>query len=147
MFECTLCGKKLKTSAGLSIHLARTHNIRGIHGRISLKSNAKFFPLLKKKRWTKAEKLLKKIKQNTDLDDWIKGYLHALNGMIVALKTSHSKPEPYIIRINKLNNKKLQKIKEHFTQFADCLGNKREFDAAYFQAWEDFTLFLIKAQN
>ena len=147
MVRCILCGKEMETERGLSVHLARTHDVRGPHGRISLKLTEEFFPLLEKKRWTKAKKLLKRIKQNTDEDKWIRGYIHALTGMIAALTGSNSTPQPYIVGIDDFSNKKLKQTKSMFDDLSIKLENKNEFDMAYFQAWKDFTQYLLQTRD
>jgi hypothetical protein len=129
------------------VHLARTHNIHGPHGRLSLKTIQKFFPLLKKRQWAKAEKFLKLTLKKMGEDEWVKGYIHALNGMITALKVTYSPPQPYIVKLKEFSNKKLQEIKNKFTELSDTLDNKNTFDAAYFQAWEDFTQYALRAKD
>ena len=144
MVRCLLCEKELKTKRGLFVHLNRIHKIRGPHARLSLKIAEKFFPLLEKKRWKKAKKVLKQVKQNQETDEWTKGYLHALNGMISSLKMSYSSPEPYIVKIMQFEDKKLQEAKTGFSDFFNLLNRTNEFDAAYFKAWEDFTSYSIR---
>jgi hypothetical protein len=143
MFRCLLCKKDFKTKRGLSQHLARTHDIHGPHGRLSLKTIQEFFPLLEKKSLAKAKKFLKHAKENTVNDDWTKGYIHALSGMIISLKGSHSSPEPYIVMLKEFKSQKLQEVKDVFNNFSNYLNSKSTFDAAYFQAWEDFTLYAL----
>lgn len=145
MVRCLLCDKELKTKRGLYVHLNRIHKICGPHSRLSLKTAEEFFPLLEKNRWKKAKIILKKIKQN-QADEWTQGYLHALNGMISSLKMSDASPEPYIVKINQFEDKKLQEVKTGFNGFSDLFG-KKEFDAAYFKAWEDFTNYVIRCQR
>lgn len=147
MLRCLLCDKKFKTERGLSVHLTRTHNIRGPRGRLSLDTIQRFFPLLEKKRWAKAERKLKKTAENLDNDEWVNGYLHALSGMITALKSSYSIPPPYVINLKEQNDKKLQKAKKKFSDFSNKLNTKNEFDAAYFQAWEDYTQYTLHKKN
>jgi hypothetical protein len=147
MLRCLLCDKKFKTERGLSVHLARTHDIHGPHGRLSLKTIQKFFPLLKKRQWAKAEKFLDLAVKKIDEDDWVKGYIHALDGMITALRASYSLPQPYIVKLKDFSSKKLQEVKGLFTELSNNLDNKNEFDAAYFQAWEDYTQYSIRAQD
>ena len=147
MFRCLLCDKKFKTERGLSVHLARTHNIRGPHGRLSLKTVQTFFPLLKKRQWAKAEKILELAVKKIEEDEWVKGYIHALNGMIAALKISYSPPQPYIVKLKEFSSKKLQEVKDMFNELSDTLDDKNAFDAAYFQAWEDFTQYALRAQD
>jgi hypothetical protein len=147
MVRCLLCDKKFRTERGLSVHLSRSHDVHGPHGRLSLKTIQKFFPLLKKKRWAKAEKFLKHTMENVEEDEWINGYIHALSGMIIALKTSHSPPEPYIFSLKEFSNKKLEEVKDAFSDFSATLDSKNTFDAAYFQAWEDFTHYILHAED
>jgi hypothetical protein len=147
MVRCLLCDKKFKTERGLSVHLARTHDIHGPHGRLSLKTIQKFFPLLKKRQWAKAEKFLKQTVKKIGEDEWVKGYIHALNGMITALKATYSPPQPYIVKLKEFSSKRLQEVKDVFTELSDTLDNKNTFDAAYFQAWEDFTQYALRAKD
>jgi len=71
-----------------------------------LKTIQKFFPLLEKKRWAKAEKILKLTTKNAGDDEWKKGYIHALSGMIIALKVSYSPPQPYIVSLKEFSKNK-----------------------------------------
>ncbi|MGD9130438.1 MAG: hypothetical protein PVH73_02555 [Candidatus Bathyarchaeota archaeon] len=112
-----------------------------------MKTIQKFFPLLKKRQWAKAEKNLKLTVKKIEEDEWVKGYIHALNGMVAALKVSYSSPQPYIVKLKEYSSKKLQEVKDMFTELSDTLDNKNTFDAAYFQAWEDFTHYVLRAQN
>jgi hypothetical protein len=125
MVRCLLCDKKLKTNRGLSIHLSRTHNVHGVHGRFALSVIGEFFTLLEKNQWTKAERLLTKLKYNAEDDEWIKGYTHALNGMIDALKTSYSTPKPYILSLKDFSTKKLQEVKRWLQNFVCCLRKQK----------------------
>lgn len=129
------------------MHLSRTHDIQGPHGRLSLKVIQKFFPLLKKRQWAKAEKFLKLAVKKIDEDDWVKGYIHALNGMINALKAPYSPPQPYIVKLKEFNSGKLQEAKDVFTELSNTLNSKNEFDAAYFSAWEDFTHYSLRTKE
>lgn len=147
MVCCLLCDKELKTNRGLSVHLSRKHNVHGPHGRLALSVIGEFFPLLEKNRWAKAKRLLTRLKQNAEDDEWIKGYTHALNGMIEALNTSYSAPRPYILGLEEFSTKKLQEVKYGFRKLSAVLESKKEFDAAYFQAWQDFTNYVIKRQK
>ena len=80
-------------------------------------------------------------------DEWINGYVHALSGMISALKMSNSPPQPYIVKLEDFGNNRLQKVKDIFTEISNTLDSKNTFDAAYFQAWEDFTQYVLRTQD
>jgi hypothetical protein len=123
------------------VHLSRTHAVSGSHGRLSLKTVQEFFPLLKRRRWAKAEKFLELTVKTVEEDEWVKGYVHALGGMIASLKISNSPPQPYIVKIEDFGNKKLKEVKDMFNDLSKSMDSENGFDAAYFKAWEDFILY------
>lgn len=146
MVRCVLCGKELKTERGYSVHLSRSHKISGHHGRFSLAFIYEFFSLLEKKRWKKAETYLENLKMD-NVDDWISGYIHALNGMVTGLSMSHSVPRPYILYLKDFNDKKIKSLKNGFASFSKKLASKNDFDAGYFRAWKDFTEYVIRLRH
>jgi len=129
------------------VHLSRTHDVHGSHGRLSLKTVQEFFPLLGKRRWAKAERFLELTVKKLGDDEWISGYVHALSGMIAALKTSNSLPQPYIVKLEDFCEKKLKEVKEMFSDLSDIMDSKNTFDAAFFRAWEDFAQYALKKQD
>jgi hypothetical protein len=146
MFGCLLCEKKFKTKRGLSSHLTRFHNVRDQKQKFSLYIIGDFFPLIENRSWTKAENMLQQIGQKRNDNEWMMGYLHALTGMISALKLGDCSNEPYIFTLKRNDYKKLQQIKKMFSEFSKELVHKKDFDAAYFQAWNDFTYYLINSK-
>ncbi len=136
MIVCQLCDGKFKNDQGLSVHLARAHDVHGSRGRLSLKTIHRFFPLLKERRWAKAEKFLKRVVKKNEEDEWRKGYAHALSGMIIALRIEHSSPQPYILQLKSYNRRRLQEAKEQFIELSKKPLNIK-FDIGYFRAWTD----------
>lgn len=145
MVSCLLCEKEFKTQRGLSTHLIRVHDVRDQKKRFSLYVMGDFFPLVEKRSWTKAEILLQQLKQEKNNNQWVLGYIHALDGMVSALKDEGSH-KPYIFSLTTNNYKKLQEIKSNFSDFNKKLATKNNFDAAYFQAWNDFTYYLMNSK-
>ena len=135
MKACGLCGRKFKNERGLMVHLARTHDIHGARGRLSIKAVYRFFPLLEERRWTDAQKFLNKVKGAED--EWMGGYVQALNGMLIALKESHSSPQPYILQMKRYSSQELQHLKESFATLSNKPVNTT-FDKGYIQAWLDY---------
>jgi hypothetical protein len=146
MISCLLCEKKFKTIRGLASHLTRIHDVCDDKQRFSLYIIGDFFPLIEKKSWTKAENLLQQINKEKKTNEWMKGYIHALEGMISALKGGESSNEPYIFNLRKSDYKKLQEVKKMFNEFAKKSAYNRDFDTAYFQAWNDYTYYLINSK-
>ena len=135
MRNCGLCGRRFKNERGLMVHLARTHDIHGARGRLSIKAVHRFFPLLAERRWTDAQRFLSKVEGAED--DWIEGYAQALSGMLLALKESQSSPQPHILQVKGYSSQELQKLKEGFAPLSNKPLNA-EFDKGYFQAWLDY---------
>jgi hypothetical protein len=126
------------------VHLSRSHDVHGSKARLSLKTFQEFFPLLSRRRWAKAERFLELTIKKFGDDEWISGYVHALSGMIAALRTSNSPPQPYIIKLQDFCEKKLKEVKEMFSNLSDTMDSKNTFDAAFFRAWEDFSQYVLK---
>ena len=145
MIGCLLCGKKYETHRGLSSHLIRVHDVRDQKQRFSMFVMGGFFPLLEKRSWTKAEELLEQIRKERSNTKWMMGYLLALQGMVFALKEEGSH-EPYIFSLKDCSYKKLQEVKHNFSDFNKKLATKNDFDAAYFQAWNDFTYYMMNSK-
>ena len=135
MRVCGLCGRKFKNERGLMVHLARIHDIHGARGRLSVKAVHRFFPLLEERRWTDAQKFLNKVEGAED--EWIEGYAQALNGMLTALKESHSSPQPYILQVKRYSSKELQNLKNGFADLANK-PLETTFDKGYIQAWLNY---------
>jgi len=134
MRACGLCDRKFKNERGLMVHLARIHNIHGARGRLSIKAAHRFFPLLEERRWADAQRFLNKV-EGTE-DEWIEGYVQALNGMLIALRESHSSPQPYILQMKRYGGQELQNLKEGFVTLSNKPLNTI-FDKGYIQAWLD----------
>lgn len=128
------------------MHLARVHGVRGPHGRFSMRIVHRFFPLLNRRRWAEADRFLKELEEKKAGDEWIKGYVHALKGMVIALKVSGSSPHPYVLEVKDYGMDKLQEAHEEFLKFIEKPLNT-SFDEGYFQAWIDHVRHLLLRQN
>jgi len=135
MRACGLCGRRFKNERGLMVHLARIHDIHGSRGRLSIKAGHRFFPLLAERKWADAQRFLNKVEDAED--EWIEGYVQALNGMLIALKESHSSPQPYILQMERNSGEELQNLKEGFATLSNKPLNTT-FDKGYIQAWLDY---------
>jgi hypothetical protein len=126
------------------VHLARTHNVRGSRGRLSIRAIYEFFPLLKKRRWRRAENILRvAVKMNAE-EKWMKEYVHALSGIITSLKVPNSQPRPYMIKLKKLDSNRLLEVKKSFKELVSKLKMKSNFDSGYFQAWHDYVYYKLQ---
>ncbi len=86
---------------------------------------------------TSADKTLQKIKSETRMTDWQKGYLNALEGMLTASGSKNDKS----ILFNQVSAKEADKLTKEFTRRAK---NKMqsEFDRGFLEAWADYVKIL-----
>ncbi len=142
MVVCQVCSREFQNEHGLYVHLARAHDVHGTRGRLPLKVIHRFFPRLKKRKWRKAKRFLKRVVGKDIEDAWIKGYVQALRGMIVTLRVDHSPPQPFIFKLSSYHEDQLEGAREEFIKLSEK-PLYTEFDGGYFQAWADYTYYLL----
>jgi len=107
----------------------------------------RFFQLVTKRQFAEAERELERLKENKNekkkKNEFNTGFFLALNGMILAQKSSD---DQYIFlpNVNFKDKKKLQGYRREFTKHQK---NKlhSSFDRGFFKAWADYMRVLIKA--
>jgi hypothetical protein len=101
----------------------------------------RFFQLLKGRRFAEAERVLERIRQKTNETEWNSGYLHALDGIVLATKSNDS----YAF-IKNLNFEDEKDLKKHRKEFLKEYKNKinTDFDRGFFAAWADYMLISVK---
>ena len=108
----------------------------------------RFIQLLKARRFAEAERVLERIRSSTNETEWNKGYMSALDGVLLAMKTNDS--YAFLSNINFEDEKELKK---HRKVFLKEYKNKihTDFDRGFFAAWADYMLILVrdiaKAEN
>lgn len=102
----------------------------------------RFYESTLKRDFAEAERTLEKIKEKASKSGWDKGYIFALEGMLLAYK---NKDDNYLF-INKLQPDKeyLQKVKKDFEKKAKNISISSDFDKGFFSAWLDLTNHLLK---
>lgn len=93
-----------------------------------------FFNELIERRLTSADRIIGKIKREAVVGQWQKGYINALEGMILALRSSRNS----LTVINQIDNNDTKKFARTFSRL---YKNKMqaEFDRGFFAAWVDYT--------
>ena len=101
--------------------------------KIGLLANV-FFPHLIEGRLTSANKTLERMKDEVSTENWQRGYINALEGMLLALKSRNDKS----ILLNQLGSKEADKYRRAFSRQS---RNKiqGDFDRGFFEAWVDYT--------
>ena len=104
--------------------------------RKSRSSANEFYKLILERNLAAADRTLTEIRRNMKDSDWEKGYLNALEGMIVAERSGDTR-YVYLSRLDLKNHKKLEEARRTFqAQAKNPLEG--EFDRGFFSAWSDF---------
>jgi hypothetical protein len=98
----------------------------------------RFFNHLNQRNFTEAERQLERIKKRTNTDTK-RGYLNALEGMLIALKSNDQR---YAF-ISRIEEEKISNFKKEFTkQSKDPFFT--DFDKGFFTAWADYMKIIDK---
>ena len=101
----------------------------------------RFFQLLKGRRFAEAERVLERIREKTNETEWNSGYLHALDGIVLATKSNDS--YAFINNVNFEDEKNLRKNRKEFLKEYKNKINT-DYDRGFFAAWADYMLISIK---
>ncbi len=101
----------------------------------------RFFQLLKGRRFAEAERVLERIRQKTNETEWNSGYLHALDGIVLATKSNDS--YAFIKNLNLEDEKSLRKNRREFLkEYKNKVHS--DFDRGFFAAWADYMLISVR---
>jgi len=102
----------------------------------------RFFQLVKGRRFAEAERVLERIRLKTNETEWNSGYLHALDGILPATKSSDS--YAFIKNVNFDDENELKKFRKEFLKE---YKNKihADYDRGFFAAWADYMLISKKS--
>jgi len=97
----------------------------------------RFFQLVKNRRFAEAERVLERIRLKTNETEWNSGYMHALDGILLAQKSGDS--YAFIKNVNFDDEKELKKFRKEFLKE---YKNKihADYDRGFFAAWADYML-------
>jgi len=97
----------------------------------------RFFQLVKNRRFAEAERVLERIRLKTNETEWNSGYIHALDGILQAQKSSDS--YSFIKNVNFEDENELKKFRKEFLRE---YKNKihADYDRGFFAAWADYML-------
>jgi len=102
----------------------------------------RFFQLVKGRRFAEAERVLERVRLKTNETEWNSGYLHALDGILLAQKSTDS--YAFLKKVNFDDEKDLKKFRKEFLKE---YKNKihADYDRGFFAAWADYMLISKKS--
>ena len=102
----------------------------------------RFFELVKGRRFAEAERVLERIRNKTNETEWNSGYLHALDGILLAQKSNDS--YAFIKKVNFEDEKDLKKYRKDFlAEYKNKIHT--DYDRGFFAAWADYMLISKKS--
>ena len=106
----------------------------------------KFLENVEARAWTDAEKELDIIRQKSDNSQWSRGYVKALEGLMLSYRNNDDK---YIFLPKVLANRPEDAINNFKKEFSDFAANELhgEYDRGYFKALEDYFTLLANMKN
>jgi hypothetical protein len=101
----------------------------------------RFFQNVETRAWTDAEKELDLIRQKTQNTPWYKGYVKALEGLLLTYRSNDDK---YIYLPKALSNRSEESVNQLRKEFGEFASNEihGEYDRGYFKALGDYVSVL-----
>lgn len=106
----------------------------------------RFLQHVGERAWTDAEKELDTIRQKSENSPWSKGYLKALEGLLLTYRNNDDK---YIYLPKVLLNRSEDSVTSLRKEFAEFSANELhgEYDRGFFKALEDYLSLLSTLKN
>ena len=106
----------------------------------------KFLGHVELRAWTDAEKELDIIRQKSDGSPWSRGYVKALEGLMLTYKNNDDK---YVFLPKILANRTEETIGNLRQEFSEFSTNELhgEYDRGFFKALEDYVALLASSKN
>jgi hypothetical protein len=106
----------------------------------------RFFQNVETRAWTEAEKELDIVRQKIVNTPWCKGYVKALEGLMLTYKTNDDK---YIYLPRALSNRSEESINQLRKQFEEFATSEihGEYDRGYFKALEEYVSMLSTSKT
>jgi hypothetical protein len=107
---------------------------------------SKFLEHVEARAWTDAEKELDVIRQKSDNSQWSRGYVKALEGLMLSYRNNDDK---YIFLPKALANRPEDAINNFKKEFSEFAANELhgEYDRGYFKALDDYVTLLAGMKN
>jgi hypothetical protein len=107
---------------------------------------SKFLEQVEARAWTDAEKELDVIRQKSDNSQWSRGYVKALEGLMLTYRNNDDK---YIFLPKVLANRTEDTINNLKKEFSEFAANELhgEYDRGYFKALDDYFTLLANMKN
>jgi len=105
----------------------------------------RFFQLLTNRQFAEAEREVERLSSNVKKNEFNKGFLRALNGMILA----HRSNDDQYVFLSSMNFNSRPELIKYRREFSRHVKNKlhSDYDRGFFKAWTEYMRVLIKLEE
>jgi len=105
----------------------------------------RFFQLLANRQFAEAERELERLSENVRKNEFNRGFLGALNGMILAYRSNGD----HYIFLSNANLKDQQELIKYRREFSKHQRNRlhSDYDRGFFKAWSEYMRILIQLEE
>ena len=104
-----------------------------------------FLQILMERRFAETERVFEQLRKRVQKTEWNKGYLQALNGMLLAQKSDDDR-YLFLSNINFSNGDELRKYRREFLKYAKSRLHA-DYDCGFFSAWAEYMRILFKVKR
>lgn len=105
----------------------------------------RFIKLIMERRFSQAERVIERLSNSVGKNEWNRGYLQALNGMLLAQRSSDDR-YVFLQNINPDDRKEVRKLRREFMGYSKNDLNT-DYDRGFFSAWVEYTRILLKKRE
>ncbi len=105
----------------------------------------RFSQLVLERRFAETERIFERLKEKIENNEWNRGYLQALNG-ILAIQKSSDERYAFLSNLNLEHEKSVEKNRK---AFRDQIKSEfhADYDRGFFSAWADFLRIVLKLEK
>jgi len=105
----------------------------------------RFFQLVTNRQFAEAERELERLSKNVKKNEFNRGFLKALNGMILAYRLNEDQ-YVFLSNANLKDKRELIKYRREFSKHQKSRVHS-DFDRGFFKAWTEYMRVLIKLEE
>lgn len=105
----------------------------------------RLFQMVLERQFAEAERILERLRMKMRKNEWDRGYMRALNGIILTQKSGEER-YAFLANLNLDDEKALEKNQREFLSYLKS-DFHAEYDRGFFSAWVDFLRTILKTRE
>jgi len=105
----------------------------------------RFFQMVLERQFAEAERILERLKTKARKNEWDRGYIWALNGIVLAQKSGEER-YAFLTNLDLNDEKELERNRRELLEHVKS-DFHAEYDRGFFSAWADFLRTILKTRQ